>query len=104
MSLGIPQIVPEIQGYNEYCLEDNSLRVKPALRHYLAQSQNAVTGEAHVVDPEDVARAMETYAFQEEIRTLHGKRGKEKATSYTWERVTTTLVKRLQALREEEED
>ena len=104
MSLGIPQVVPAIQGYNEYCSEENSLCVKPALRHYLAQSQNAVTGEANIVDPEEVARAMETYAFQEEIRTLHGKRSKEKASSYTWEKVTATLVKRLEALREEEDD
>jgi glycosyltransferase involved in cell wall biosynthesis len=104
MSLGIPQIVPEIQGYTEYCLEENSLRVKPALRHYLAPSQNAVTGEAHVVNPEDVAKAMETYVFQEEIRTLHGKRGKEKVAGYTWEKVTASLVKRLRALTEEEEE
>ena len=103
MSLGIPQIVPEIQGYTEYCLADNSLRVKPALRHYLAQSQNAVTGEAHVVAPEDVAKAMETYVFQEEIRALHGKRGKEKVASYTWEKVVVPLVKRLQLLKEDDE-
>jgi spore maturation protein CgeB len=103
MSLGIPQIVPEIQGYTEYCLEDNSLRVKPKIRHYLALSQNAVTGEAHMVDPEDVAKAMETYVFQDEIRMLHGKRGKEKVLTYTWDTVIVSLVKRLNALREDEE-
>lgn len=104
MSLGIPQIVPEINGYNEYCLEDNSIRVKPKLRHYLAQAHHSVTGEAHVVDPEDVAKAMEQYVFNDDQRVIHGKRGKDKLASYTWEKVSSVFVKRLHAQREDDDD
>lgn len=104
MSLGIPQIVPDIQGYNEYCDEDLSIRVKPKLRHYLPQAHHSVTGEAHVVDPEDVSKAMEQYVFNDDQRVLHGKRSKDKLSRYTWEKVSTVFVKRLQALRDEDDD
>lgn len=103
MALGIPQIVPEIQGFTEYCQEGHSLLVKPKFRAYVSQAHEAVTGEIHMVDPEDIAKAMETYVFQDELRALHGKKGKEKIAHYTWSLVTTSLIRRLEALREEEE-
>lgn len=103
MSLGIPQIVPAIQGFTEYCQEDNSLLVKPTFRAYVPQAHEAVTGEIHMVNPEDVAKAMETYLVQEELRQLHGKRGKEKVAQYTWSTVSLPLIRRLDALREEED-
>lgn len=103
MSLGIPQIVPEIQGFTEYCQEDNALLVKPKFRAYVPQAHEAVTGEVHMVDPEDISKAMETYAFQEELRLIHGKRGKEKAATYTWPLVCAPLIRRLSALREEDD-
>ncbi len=104
MFLGIPQIAPEIQGYTEYMKEENSLRIRAKNRYYLPQAHHSVTGEAHVVDPEDVAKAMETYFLQEELRVVHGRKGKDSLASYTWERVTAPLVKRLRHLMEEDEE
>ena len=104
LSLGIPQIAPEIQGYIEYMKEDNSLRIPAKNRYYLPQAHHSVTGEAHVVDPEDVAKAMETYFLQEELRAVHGRKGKDLLASYTWEKVTAPLVKRLRHLMEEEDE
>jgi hypothetical protein len=103
MALGIPQIVPDLLAFSEYCHEDYTLLVKPTFRSYVPQAHEAVTGESHMVDPEDVAKAMETYVFQEELRVLHGKRGKEKVATYTWPLVCAPLIKRLDALREEED-
>ena len=103
MSLGIPQIVPEITGHLEYCNEDNSIMVKPKTRYYIPQAYNTVTGEAHVVDPEDVSKAMERYVFDEDLRKLHGKAGAEKVQEYTWDKCCAILVKRLKALLEDDD-
>jgi len=103
MSLGVPQIVPDINGYNEYCHSDNSLMVKPAMRTYIPQAHNSVMGEAQLVNPEDFSKAMERYVFDDDLRRLHGRLGKEKVATYTWSKVVTTLVKRLRAAQEEDE-
>jgi glycosyltransferase involved in cell wall biosynthesis len=103
MSLGIPQVVPEITGHLEYCNEDNSILVKSCSRYYIPQAYNTVTGEAHVVDPEDVSKAMERYVFDEDLRKLHGKAGKEKVQEYTWDKCCAILVKRLNAVLEDDE-
>ena len=103
MSIGVPQIVPEINGYTEYCNENHSLMVKPSLRCYIPLAHHSVSGEAQLVDPEIVSKAMERYVFDENLRKLHGKLGKEKVSEYTWEKAAAVLVKRLKALQEEEE-
>ena len=103
MSVGIPQIVPEIGGYTEYCNNNNSIMVKPKMRYYIPQAHNTVTGEAQIVDTEDVAKAMERYVFDEDLRKLHGKLAKEKISEYTWDKCCSTLIKRLKALQEEDD-
>jgi len=103
MSVGIPQVVPEINGYTEYCTPQNSLLVKPTVRYYIPQAYNSVTGEAQMVNPEDMAKAMERYVFDEDLRKLHGKLAKETVLGYTWDKSLSVLVKRLDAQREEED-
>ena len=104
MAVGIPQIVPEINGYTEYCNSQNSLLVKPTVRYYIPQAYNSVTGEANMVNPEDMAKAMERYVFDEDTRKLHGRLAKELVLTYTWEKSLSLLVKRLNALRDEDDD
>lgn len=103
MSIGVPQIVPEIGGYLEYCNEQNSIPVKPKMRYYIPQAYSTVTGEAQLVDPDDVSKAMERYVFDEDLRKLHGKLGKDKTSEYTWEKCTSILVKRLKAIQEDDD-
>jgi glycosyltransferase involved in cell wall biosynthesis len=103
MWLGIPQIVPDMNGYTEYCTEENSILVKPKLRYYIPQAHSSVMGEAQLVDPEDVAKAMERYVFDEELRKRHAQKGKEKAAEYTWEKCAALMVKRLSAVHEDED-
>jgi glycosyltransferase involved in cell wall biosynthesis len=103
MYLEIPQIVPSINGYTEYCTEENSILVKPRMRYYLPHAYNIVTGEAHIVDPDDVAKAMERYVFNEDLCKLHGKLGKETVIQYTWEKACAILIRRLKALQEDDD-
>ena len=103
MSVGVPQIVPEINGYTEYCTSENSLLVKPSMRYYIPQVYHSVPGEAQMVDPNVVAKTMERYVFDESLRKQHGILGKEKASSYTWEKCVGIMIKRLRALQEEED-
>lgn len=103
MSVGVPQIVPEINGYTEYCQSNHSLLVKPSMRIYVPQAHHSVTGEAQLVDPEAVSKAMERYVFDDDLRKLHSKLGKEKASEYTWAKSAGIISKRLKALQEEDE-
>jgi hypothetical protein len=95
MLLGVPQVVPEINGYTEYCNQDNSVMVKPKTRYYIPYGYNSLSGEANIVDPVDVANAMERYVFDENLRKLHGTKGKELVQQYTWEKCVAPLVNRL---------
>jgi glycosyltransferase involved in cell wall biosynthesis len=104
MALGIPQIVPDINGYSEYCNEDNSIMIKPTVRYYVPQAYNTVTGEAYVVDPEDVSKAMEKYAFDENLRKIHGKLAKDKVSNYTWSNCCSAFIKRLKTAFEDNDD
>ena len=103
MSLGIPQIVPDINGYSEYCNNNNSIMIKPKIRYYIPQAHNTVTGEAQLVDTEDVAKAMERYVFDEDLQKLHGRLAKEKISEYTWNSSCAILIKRLKALQEDDD-
>lgn len=102
MATGVPQIVPEIGGYTEYCTADNALLVKPKTRYYVPQS-NGITGEAQMIDVEDMARAMERYVFEGDLRAAHGALAKTKAAEYTWERTATVLVRRLRTVGSDED-
>jgi glycosyltransferase involved in cell wall biosynthesis len=103
MAIGVPQIVPEINGYTEYCTPDNSTLVKPHVRYYVPMVHNIVTGEAQAVDPTDVAKAMEQYVFNEDLCKLHGQLAKETVAEYTWERCCMPLIKRLTSVRDDDE-
>ena len=103
MAVGVPQIVPDINGYNEYCQPAHSLMVKPYLRCYLPAGVNTVTGLAQLVNPEEVSKAMERYVTDEDLKRLHGRLGKEKAAAYTWSNVLKPLVKRLEQAREDDD-
>jgi glycosyltransferase involved in cell wall biosynthesis len=104
MSIGVPQIVPKITAYTEYCNDDNSIMVLPKMRYYIPQAYTTVTGEAQLVDPDDISKAMEKYVFDEDLRKLHSKLAKEKVAEYTWDKCCKTFIKRLNTVREELEE
>jgi glycosyltransferase involved in cell wall biosynthesis len=99
MGVGIPQVVPDIGGYKEFCREDNSALVKPKYSYYLPSVYSPVGGEAHVCDPHDVCLAMEEYLNDSSKKARHGAKAKETVLGYTWEKATSELLKCLETER-----
>jgi glycosyltransferase involved in cell wall biosynthesis len=96
MGVGIPQVVPDIGGYKEFCKADNSVPVKPKYSYYLPSVYSPVGGEAHVCDPHDLCMALEEYLNDSEKKAKHGAKAKETVLAYTWEKVTAELSKCLE--------
>jgi glycosyltransferase involved in cell wall biosynthesis len=94
MGVGVPQVVPAIGGYVEFCNEDNSQLVKPSWRYYLPTAQCPVGGEAHVCDSHAVCLAIEEYLLDSELRQTHGTAARNTVLQYTWEFAVKDLVKR----------
>lgn len=101
MGVGVPQVVPDVGGYKEYCSADNSMVVKPKYSYYLPSVYSPVGGEAHVCDPHDVCLALEEYVNDSEKKRRHGVKAKETVLSYTWERAVKDLLACLEAEKED---
>ncbi len=101
MGCGIPQVVPNIGGFKEFCTTENSMLVKPKYRYYHPMAHSPVGGEAEACDPHDVCLAIEEYLMDSDKRTNHGKKARETALSYTWEKAATRFIKRLEDEKQE---
>lgn len=104
MGVGVPQVVPDIGGFKEFCTTDNTVLVKPKHRYYLPGVYSPVGGEAFVCDPHDVCLGIEEYLLDSEKRRNHGKKAKETVLTYTWQKAVTRLVKRLEDEKKEKEE
>ena len=98
MAVGIPQIVPNINGYTEYCNQSNSILVTPTTRLYLPKCYSALTSETLLVSINDISKAIETYLFDTEKRKIHGESAKKTVANYTWENAVAPLLKRLSTI------
>jgi glycosyltransferase involved in cell wall biosynthesis len=101
MGCGIPQVVPDIGGFKEFCTKENAVLVKPKLRIYQPMTHSPVGGEAEICDPHDICLGIEEYLFDSAKKEAHGKAAREKVLSYTWERAVEPLKKRLLETKEE---
>ena len=101
MGVGVPQVVPAVGGFKEFCRPDNSVLVEPKVRYYLPSVFSPVGGEAHAVDPHDFCLGMEEYLLDSEKRKAHGEAARKTVLGYTWERACEPLIRRL---RQEKED
>jgi len=105
MGVGIPQVVPDVGGFKDFCTTENSVLVKPTSRYYLPMAYSSVGGEATAVSPHDLCLGMETYVNDSELREKHGKAARETVLAYKWEECTADLIKRLdEAKKEKDED
>jgi glycosyltransferase involved in cell wall biosynthesis len=96
MGIGIPQVVPAVGGYVEYCNKTNAQLVEPSWRYYLPTVQCPVGGEARVCDPHNVCLAVEEYLLNSELRLRHGTAAAATVAKYTWLYCVKNLVRRLQ--------
>lgn len=104
MGVGVPQVVPDIGGFKEFCNKDNSVIVKPKHRFYLPMVHSPVSGEAEACDPHDICIGMEEYLLDSEKRIKHGEAAKQTVKQYTWEKAVESLVKRIQQEHENKDD
>jgi glycosyltransferase involved in cell wall biosynthesis len=102
MGVGVPQVVPDIGGYKEFCKPENSVLVKPTVRYYMPTTFSPVGGEAMACNPHDVCLGMEEYVLNTDKKEAHGKAAKETVQGYTWEKSCETLIRRLKAVQEDE--
>jgi glycosyltransferase involved in cell wall biosynthesis len=103
MGVGVPQIVPALGGYREFCTTDNSVMVKPKHRYYMPMAFSPVGGEATAVDPHDLCLGMETYVNDSTLREKHAAAGKAKVATYTWAEAAKGLIRRLKTKWEDDE-
>jgi glycosyltransferase involved in cell wall biosynthesis len=103
MGVGVPQVVPDIGGYKEFCSSNNSVLVTPTVRYYVPTTFSPVGGEALACDPHAVCLGMEEYVLSSDKREKHGQAAKEKVLSYTWEKSCETLIRRLKSVKEDDE-
>ena len=104
MGIGIPQVVPDLGGFKEFCTPENTVLVKPKVRYYLPTAFSPVGGEAFACDPHDVCLGMEEYVLNSEKKEAHGKAAKATVLGYTWERAAAPLIKRLKQELDEKEE
>ncbi len=104
MGVGVPQVVPDIGGFKEFCSPNNTVLVKPKHRYYLPTAFSPVGGEAHVCDPHDICLGIEEYLLNSDKKEAHGRAARESILGYTWERACAGLVKQLKRELEDKEE
>lgn len=102
MGVGIPQVVPNIGGFKEFCNKDNTVMVETKNRYYLPTVYSVVGGEGNAVDPHDLCMGMEEYVLDSEKLEAYGKKAREDVLKYTWERAVEPLIKRLRQEKDDE--
>jgi glycosyltransferase involved in cell wall biosynthesis len=103
MGVGVPQVVPNIGGFKEFCNKDNSTLVEATQKYYLPMVYSPVGGEAWAMDPHDLCLGMEEYLLDSSKREAHGVAGRKTVLSYTWERAVEPLVRRLKQEKEDKD-
>jgi glycosyltransferase involved in cell wall biosynthesis len=104
MGVGVPQVVPDIGGFKEFCTKDNSVLVKAKNRYYLPSAFSPVGGEAEACEPHDLCLGMEEYLLDSDKLKKHGEEARKNILGFTWEKVTESFVKRLKQEHEGDED
>jgi glycosyltransferase involved in cell wall biosynthesis len=92
MGIGIPQVVPYIGGFRDFCTPDNSQLVIPKYKSYLALGSSSIGGVAEIVDPFDLSLAAENYIMDTELRTRHGDAARKTVLEYEWSKEVQNLV------------
>ncbi len=98
MGVGIPQVVPDVGGFKDFCTKENSQLVKPTFHSYLPYSYSPIGGEIELVTPADLCLGIEEYLLDSELREKHGFAARQTVLSYKWEKEVAELAKVIQEL------
>ncbi len=94
MCIGIPQIVPNIHGFTEYCNSNNSILVDTSSRYYLPLSYSPMCGEGAAIDYFKLCGSMERLIFDEGFKNKLSENATKELSSdkYKWENCISELV------------
>lgn len=98
MGVGVPQVVPYIGGFRDFCNSNNCQSVMPKYRSYMALGQSSVGGMAELVDAHDLMLAAEEYLMDSDMREKHGKNARDTVLQYSWAKEVAGLEKVLQTI------
>jgi glycosyltransferase involved in cell wall biosynthesis len=85
MGVGIPQVVPDIGGFKDFCRNGtNAITVPPKFTSYLPLAASGIGGQIEVIDPIDLAIAAEKYLLDSDLRKAHGVAARNTVLSYKW--------------------
>jgi hypothetical protein len=85
MGVGIPQVVPDIPGLNEFCTSSNSILVPSNIKYYIPIGFGALGGSATCVDPHEYCLGIEKYLLDSTLREAHGQQAKKDAQMLVWD-------------------
>ena len=85
MGVGIPQVVPDILGINEFCTSSNSVIVPANIAYHIPIGMGALGGKAFCVDPHDYCLGIEKYLLDSSLREKHGQEAKKIAQNFVWD-------------------
>jgi glycosyltransferase involved in cell wall biosynthesis len=85
MGVGIPQVVPDIPGLNEFCAPSNSILVPSNIKYYIPIGFGALGGSATCVDPHEYCLGIEKYLLDSTLREGHGQQAKKDAQMLVWD-------------------
>ena len=92
MGIGIPQVVPLIGGFRDFCTPNNSQLVTPKYRSYLSLGSSSIGGIAELVDPFELSIAAENYVMDSDLRARHGEAARRTVLGYEWSKEVANLV------------
>jgi glycosyltransferase involved in cell wall biosynthesis len=95
MGVGVPQVVSDVVGHQEYCNNDNSVIISDYVRCYIPMSHSGIGGELKIMNHMAVAQGMEKYVLDPELLQRHGKNAMDTIAKYSWERCVHPLAQRL---------
>jgi glycosyltransferase involved in cell wall biosynthesis len=98
MGVGVPQVVPDIGGFKDFCRTDNAMLVKPTWTEYLPYAYSGVGGEVELVAASDLCLAIEEYLLDSDLRARHGAAARETVLKYSWAEEVEGLVQVLRRL------
>jgi glycosyltransferase involved in cell wall biosynthesis len=97
MGVGIPQVVPDIPGLNEFCTPSNSILVPSNIKYYIPIGFGALGGSATCVDPHEYCLGIEKYMLDSTLRESHGQQAKKDAHLLVWDTELKSLYEEIQA-------
>ena len=99
MGIGIPQVVPCIGGFRDFCKHGvNSMVAEPKMTLYLPLGSSGIGGAGEYVYPHDLMLAAEEYLMDSELREKHGVAARETVLSYKWSTEVAELARVLGGL------